>query len=405
MDLPDTDEGWEELDVNATVAFTYQDLAERENTMFTSLPYISMMEDLLYGYDIKGDSASTVLNLFYQMQFIRCVKLGLTEEALEEYGLADEIYFITYGSPVTGDKNVIEGYVTNTLLVSDKTENNTYYVASLLSNMIVEVDQYYFSFLEWEQKQWYEQFFFGQNVAHVQRLDIQIGKDAYNFVLDNSASEQVDKINSDKIKVYCKQFENGIAEKNLLDYKITYSYKTDSGKEKTKQVTGMDNFMAVYSKLLWFSLMGDVDVAEFKSKTGMSIEEFVAANPDSTCGDKAGTGLQAIIYYRAEDLAATLNKFTYKDKDGNEVKLYTENNRKDIVLRFYQYSDWKTLLTLEVVENFDDDGNPITDHTKASGAFWVDTTYLQEMLEDIHEVMEGKIADDAISSLPGLQIH
>ena len=403
LNLPETDEAWEELDVKPIAAFTYQDLAERENTMYTSLPYISMMEDLLYGYEIKGDSASSVLNLFYQMEFVKCVKFGLTAEALEEYGLNGDVYFITYGSPVTGENNVIEGYVTNTLLVSDKTENNTYYVASLLSNMIVEVDQYYFSFLEWEQKEWYEQYFFGQNVAHMQRLDIQIGKNTYNFVFDNSESEQVDKINSNKIKVYCKQFENGISEKNLFDYKITYSYKTDSGGEKTKQITGVDNFMAVYSKLLWYSLMGDA--TDFEDKTGMSIVDYVAAHPDSTCGDTAGRGLQAIIYYRAEDLAATLNQFTYKDKDGNEIKLYTENNRKDIVLRFYQYSDWRALLTLEVVENFDDDGNPITDSNKASGLFWVDATYLNEMQIDINELLAGKIVDDEISSLPGLQYH
>jgi len=403
MELPETDEEWEELEIKPIAAFTYQDLAERENTMFTSLPYISLMEDLLHGYNIRGDSASSVLNLFYQMEFIKCVKFGLTAEALEEYGLNGDVYFITYGSPVTGEKNVIEGYVTNTLLVSDKTENNTYYVGSLHYNMIVEVDQYYFSFLEWEQKQWYEQYFFAHNIAHIQRLDIQIGKEAFNFVLDNSESEQVDKINSQDIKVYCKQFTGGKTEKNLLDYQITYTYTTDSGTEKAKKLTGADNFMAVYSKLLWFSLMGDA--TDFETKTGMSIEEFVAENPDSTCGEKNGTGLQAIIYYKAEDLAATLNTFTYKDKDGTEIKLYTENNKKDIVLRFYQYSDWRTLLTLEVVENFDDNGNPVTDHTKATGAFWVDTTYLQEILTDIHEVLDQKIADDEIAVLPDLKYY
>ncbi len=405
-DLPKTDEEWEALDIKPIAAFTYQDLAERENTMYTSLPYISLMEDLLHGYDIKGDSASAVLSLFYQMKFVRCVELGLSAEALDEYGLSGDVYFITYGSPVTGEKNVIEGYVTNTLLVSDKTENNTYYVASLLSNMIVEVDQYYFSFLEWEQKQWYEQYFFGHNVAHIQKLNIQIGKEKFQFTLDNSETEQTDKISSTKLKVYCDRFTGGQAAPNLLDYKITYSYKTDSGTEKTKQITGLDNFLAVYTKLIWFSLMGDVDAADFKAQTGMTMAEYVAANPDSTCGESQNNrGLQAIIYYKAEDLASELNNFTYKDKDGNEVKLYTENNKKDIVLRFYTYSDWKTYLTLEVVESFDENGNPITNPANASGAFWVDTTYLQEMLTDINELLAGKIVDDEIAALDGLKYH
>ncbi|MBE6553736.1 MAG: DUF4340 domain-containing protein [Ruminococcaceae bacterium] len=406
VDLPDNEEEWEDLDISPIAAFTYQDLAERQYTMYTSQPYLSMMDEQLKGYNIRGDSASEVLNLFYQMEFISCVKLGLTTEALAQYGLDGDVHFISYKSPVTDDKNSITGYLQNTLIVSDKTENNTYYVASLQTNMIVEVDQFYFAFLEWEQKQWYEQYIFQHNIAHIQEMNFQFGKETYNFLFDNSESDQSKKDDSRKMKVYCEQFLGGKETPHRLDYEIVYSYITDAGQTKTKKKTAYENFQSIYTRMLYFSLMGDVDAEEFFAHTGMSMQEYIAAHGDATCGTSAnGRGLQAIIHYKAEDNAARLNDFVYEDDDGNKIKLYTENNKKEIVFRFYAYSDWKTLLTLEVIEDHDENGNPITDPTKATGAFWVDTTYLDKILTDIHELLDYKLVDDEDAALKGLQYH
>ncbi len=406
VDLPDSEEKWEDLDISPIAAFTYQDLAERQYTMFTNQPYLSMMDEQLKGYNIRGDSASEVLSLFYQMEFLSCVKLGITSEALEQYGLDGEVHFISYKSPVTDEKNNITGYIQNTLIVSDKTENNTYYVASLQTNMIVEVDQFYFAFLEWEQKQWYEQYIFHHNIAHIQEMNFQIGTETFNFLFDNSESDQSEKDDSRKMKVYCEQFLGGKETAHRLDYEIVYSYITDAGLTKTKKKTAYENFQSLYTRMLYFSLMGDVDASEFLALTGKTMQEYIAANGDATCGtNKNGLGLQAIIHYKAEDNAAKLNKFVYEDEDGNEVKLYTENNKKEIVFRFYAYSDWKTLLTLEVIEDYDENGNPISNPVNATGAFWVDTTYLDKILTDIHELLDYKLVDDEDAALKGLQYH
>ena len=281
------------------------------------------------------------------------------------------------------------------LLIGEKTENGTYYVASFLTDMIVEVDQYYLSFLEWELKEWYKQSFFSNYLAHITSLDIRIGDKTFNFVLDNSESDQSKQVSADKIKVFCEQFNGGKNSAHELDYTITYTYMTDSGTTKTAQVSGVDNFRQLYTDLLWFTIEGDADDAEFEKNMGMSIKDYIAQG-DEVC--------DAIFTYHLEDLAATLNKYTYTDKDGNEVKLYTENNQRDVVIRFYRYTERKAYLTIEVIDEFDENGKPISDPTKASGAFYVRHSYLDMMLEHAEKIMnkelvnpKGEVVEQSVS--------
>ena len=106
----------------------------------------------------------------------------------------------------------------------------------------------------------------------------------------------------------------------------------------------------------------------------MSVEDYIAR------GEKV---CDAIIYLSVEDLAATLNDYTYEDEDGEEVKLYTENNKRDIVIRVYRYSEGRCYLTLETVEDFDENGDPITDPKNGVGAFYVLLSDVEKLLEDI----------------------
>ena len=370
-DIKETDD----MDIHTIVNFTYQDLDSRLNTIYAPTPYISQME--LENYRINADNVDIVLGLFYDMEFLSCKKLGLTKEALEKYNLTDEVYYLAYGTPVTDSKGYITGYVENQLLVSPKTPNNTYYVASFLFDMIVEVDQYYFSFLEWDQNAWYAKNIVGDNIAYVKTLTLQIGDKTFEFTLDNSESDQGEQISSSKMKVFCEQFLGGKADPNLLDYTITYTYQNDAGKVDALQVTGLENFQKFYIDLLKFSIAGDFDEGEekaFEKKHGMSVEDYIARG-EEVC--------DAIIYLSVEDLAATLNDYTYEDEDGEEVKLYTENNKRDIVIRVYRYSEGRCYLTLETVEDFDENGDPITDPKNGVGAFYVLLSDVEKLLEDI----------------------
>ncbi len=369
-------ETMKDLEIEMIAAFTYQDLESRENTIFSSSPYISGM-GLLDGHAINDDTASNVLGLFYEMEFISCKKLGLTKEALQEYGFDGNVHYLSFGSPVLDEKNNIDAYMENVMLISPRTENDTFYVASFLYDMIVEVDQYYMSFLEWEQKTWYKQYFFSYNLAYMKDLQVTIDGKTFDFSFDNSESDKT-QVNSSKIKVYCDQFKGGKEKPTALDYTITYTYVNDKGVEEIEQVTGAQNFREFYTDLLWFSLEGDFDEAEFEKTHGMSVKDYIAQG-DDVCDAK--------ISFYAEDMAATLNDYTYTNESGEEVKLYTENNELTVVLRFYRYTDRKAFLTIEIVDEFDENGDPVSDPTKATGAFYVLSSYLGTLLEDIELVL------------------
>ena len=458
------------LDVIAS--FSFSDLDSRINTIYTSKPYISH-ESLTKGYSINDNNASGVLGNMYEMQFLGCKKLGLYKtdengefvlnskgekmldtEVLAKYGLDKDIYYMAYLSPlidstganVTNDKGEQE-YIQNQLLISQKTPEGTYYVASLLCNMIVEVDQYYLSFLEWEKSDWYYQYFFSHNMAYLTDMEFTYGDKTYNFSFDNTLSyafyeksagkwavidlekgnlvkhdngsyTYYDKngtahtvrivdfsnkeafsmekqkiyytdsygkyeitVSSPNLYVYCLQYTEGKDDPNLLDYVITNTYITDSGDEKTEMVSGIDNFRAFYRKLLYLSIEGDIDPHEFETNMGMTMQEYIAQGED-VC--------QAVIKAHIRDYASVLNQHT--DKDGD--KTWTKDNENDIIIRFYRYSERKSLLTVEVIEKYDADGNPVSDPTNVACSFYVRADYIESIADAAEKVLNKEIVEE-----------
>ncbi|MBQ8432957.1 MAG: InlB B-repeat-containing protein [Clostridia bacterium] len=437
------------LDVIAT--FTYDDLEARNNTLYNSKAFISLSE-MMKGYDINDDNASLVLGNMYEMQFIACKKLGITKESLAEFDMDGDVYYMTYLSAMVDsngaglkDEDGQQLYAKNELLISPKTSRGTYYIASFLCDMIVEVDQYYLSFLEWEKSDWYDQYFFGSNLAYVTDFEFTMNGETFTFRMDNTLSyafyedsdgemtlvdltkgkvvanenggytyvdasgvkhevKLVDFSNEDAFKIsgtkiiytdpdgkqyemtvgssnmliYCDQFTGGKDHANLLDYIIPYTYATDSGGEKTKQISGIDNYRKLYQMFLYASIEGDVDEAEFEKNLGMSKDAYIAQG-DGVC--------QAILKYRVADKASVLNQYTYTDENGKVKERWTEDNEMDVVIRFYRYTERKSLLTIEVIEDYDENGNPISDPTKAVGSFYVLSSYLNDLLDATHRLM------------------
>ncbi len=523
-----------EENLSTIVGFSYWDLESRLNSIYSSRPYISLVS-LMTGYEIDSNNVSTVLGNLYEMEYIACRKLGITAECLAEYrldGKSGDVYYMYYKAPVADSSNNIIGYEPTPLFISPKTENGTYYVASFLTNMIVEIDQYYFSFLQWEVSDWYDQYFFSQNIADANSFSVEVGGSKYEFAFDNSASyyfyeadgkmkqvdlstgrmengkyidqngashnvtafdlrngkteiEVTDKngevvasypyekylVTSDKDgRIVLKLYESKTAEKvaweeviseggktnysyrvvyinpdgaryyvlgsytvgeqtgkdyyrlpvwqqqsdgtwerkeaiagsvffrrvetgkeyspslgsnNLklqyslnggalqdLDYTITYSYLNDKKQEKVDTITAVDNFRKLYTKLMWYSIEGDVDPEEFATDKGMTVEEYLKSENRSCL---------ATITYSYEDFSAAMNYMSGASDEKElspEVKLWIENNSAAITVRLYQYTDRKALLTVEVAGLTDKDGNPIGEQ----GKFYVQATYVEQVL-------------------------
>ena len=523
--LPTWQEGDYELET--IVSFTYSELEERINTMNSTRPYLPGIS-VMSGYHINENSAISVFEAFYSIECIACKRIGLTAETMAEFGLDKDVYYLTY-STFSGnvDENGDKLYATNELFISQKTPQGTYYVAAVPFNMIVEVDQYYLSFLEWDYMKWYSEAFIFHNVAYVRDIKFEFNGEAFNlptdktfdFDLDNSLSyayyvnekgefkginlsegkvyiegdkkvykvgnksyDIVAEVDLDTVKVvsnkdiildpsltdvaYVQESfyytntagenvtvspdyvtkiiefdidrdENGkylgghyyyvdldrneriLVNRSLNDpvYRYTYKGKTyeatlgvnasgllvscngelleynisdtgigDDGQEKYGTVTATDNFRKLHLQLLYFSLMGDVDPVEFEAAMGMSVEDYLAS------ADKKPI---ATISTHVEDYARALNGYTYYDKNGEEIRHYDENLSQYLEYKFYQYSDWKVLVTVELFEKNENGEFVTTSPDGVVGKFYASTSLLNKLVKDIDRLLNAELIDSS----------
>ena len=522
-----------EVDLEAIVAFTYSELEERVNTMNSTRPYLPPADSIMAGYNINENSAISIFETLYSVEAIACKRIGLTQKTMEEFHLDKNVYYLTYKT-FSGQYNAETGdkiYAQNELFISQKTENGTYYVAAVPFDMIVEVDQYYLSFLEWDYMKWYAEAFIFHNISYVRDVRFEFNGEAFglptdqvfDFDLDNSLSYAyykndkgefaavnlaegkiyiengqkvykrkgviydeiveldldtvrvvsnkevlldptltdvvyvpenfyyvnrdgdnvkvspdyvtktivyeierdedgkylggryyyVDELRDERIRVnrsfgeplYRFTHKNkqtgqtatyevtlGISAKGLLvscngkllDYNISNSGMGDAGVEEYETVTATDNFRRLHMELLYFSLVGDVDPIEFEEKMGMSVEEYLASESKKPI---------ASISMHVEDYARTLNGYTYHDEDGNEVRYYDENISQYFEYKFYQYSDWKVLVTVELFTK-NEEGEFVTNSPDGVvGKFYASTAILEKLVGDIDRLLNEELID------------
>lgn len=177
---------------DSVVAFDYEELEYRRNTMLSTAPYVcdSDLFEGMEGYTINDGKATEALTKLYSMQYVGCRAIGLDAKTLQRFGLDENVFYLTYKTKTSQrDENGNILYANNRMLISEKTKDGTYYVASISHDMIVEVDQYYLSFLEWERFEWYNQYFMSAEISYLRELtlDFSSGK-SYTFTLDNAFS-------------------------------------------------------------------------------------------------------------------------------------------------------------------------------------------------------------------------
>lgn len=524
----------DDIDLETIVAFTYSELEERINTMNSTRPYLPGIS-VMSGYNINENSAISVFEIFHSIECMGCRRIGLNAQTMAEFGLDKNVYYLTYKT-FTGnvDENGDKLYAQNELFISQKTEQGTYYVAAVPFDMIVEVDQYYLSFLEWDNMKWYNEAFIFHNVAYVRDVQFDFNGAAfglpsdqtYAFELDNKLSYayylnakgefkpvdlstgkiytndngklvyqvknttystvivvDLDKVevvsnkdivkhpeltnvayvpenyyyvneNGDNVSVSpdyvtkiiefeIERDENGkylggryyyvdlnrnerirvnrsfgepvyrFTYKNektqaeatyevtlglsatgllvycngeLLEYNISDTGIGDDGQDKYETITAADNFRKLHLQLLYFSLVGDVDPVEFEAAMGMSVEDFLAS------GNKKPI---AQISMHVEDHARVLNGYTDFDEDGNEVRYYDENLSQYFEYKFYQYSDWKVLVTVELFTK-NEQGEFVTNSPDGVvGKFYASTAILEKLVGDIDRLLNAELIDSS----------
>lgn len=372
----------EQVDSRLVTAFSYLDLSLREYTLYQITPYVIPEQiEFLNGYSISDWEISELLSRLYRIQYLSCKKFMPSTEDLAAYGLSENFQYLNFDFPLATNTDGSKVYVRNTIFISQKTydEELGQEVCYLYSpeptetddpnifgwgyDMIVAVDPYYFSFTEWEQSRWYSPYYFQTDLSFLRELHLTFGETQYDFYVDNSKSNQENGLSAENLEVTCPQYPS---DDHKLDYQEQLIETSDTGKTTVTDFTGVRNFKRLLSKLFMGTIEGDVDRAQFEEQTGKTVEQFIADDVnDDLCIAK--------IRYHLEDYADEYNRY------------WQGNNRRDIVLRFYEYesSGRKCLLTVEVLERDaegnllkDENGEPLTDPTRATGLFYVNSSSL-----------------------------
>ena len=307
-----------ELYSRKVTAFSYVDMEQRENSLYSSYPY-RMATAYMAGYRPNADNISKMLQNLYSMSFDAVKVLGPTAEQLQEYGLSEPAFDISF---VYTDADGVEHG--NHVTFSAKTAEGKYYAFADDYDMIVEIDESMVPFLSWKDIDWYDRDYFQYNIAHIKeiRLDgtaIRALDSKYRtsagdvvFRLDNTASDQSGGTNSDKLVSYI----NGLS----MAYEMELIRVTGT----PEMMTGTDNFRRFVQSLLTASIEGEA---------GLTAEEMASL--------------------RTTDDSDCYLKITFTLDDGQK-----DPQKANLVYRFYRISERRCYMTVETLATPDAPSSP-----------------------------------------------
>lgn len=328
-----------ELYSRKVTAFSYVDMEQRENSLYSSYPY-RMATAYMAGYRPNADNISKMLQNLYSMSFDAVKVLGPTAEQLQEYGLSEAAFDISF---VYTDADGVEHG--NHVTFSAKTAEGKYYAFADDYDMIVEIDESMVPFLSWKDIDWYDRDYFQYNIAHIKeiRLDgtaIRALDSKYRtsagdvvFRLDNTASDQSGGTNSDKLVSYI----NGLS----MAYEMELIRVTGT----PEMMTGTDNFRRFVQSLLTASIEGEA---------GLTAEEMASL--------------------RTTDDSDCYLKITFTLDDGQK-----DPQKANLVYRFYRISERRCYMTVETLATPDAPSSP----ENGQGMFCVLRSFCDKLAADV----------------------
>lgn len=216
---------------NKVCHFSYQEMEERQNTMYSYLPYVSKLE---YdgGYYINSSNIDNVLYALYATEFTGVEKLAPTEDDLEKYGISDAEYIISFLYKTKDDKGEVV-FVENYVEISKKNEDGTFYAYSDMYDMIVSVSESSFGFLEWDEIEWFDTSYIQLDISYVEDVIVEAPGFKTHFELEDSVSRYM---------TYIAQSGS-----SFTDGKDTYKIVKDSKTGKYVLAKGSKSYSPIYS--------------------------------------------------------------------------------------------------------------------------------------------------------------
>ncbi|MBR7185499.1 MAG: DUF4340 domain-containing protein [Clostridia bacterium] len=139
------------------------------------------------GYNVSSIGYDAVLQTLYSSTPLRCIKLGITDEALTKYGLDNPAYSLYFEFPDPELGQVIE----NLVLISARNASGNYYIASGLFNQIIEVAGIDWDFLTWDFIDWVDAPIFQRNIDYVREIRVESPNFSETYLLEGKGQALV----------------------------------------------------------------------------------------------------------------------------------------------------------------------------------------------------------------------
>lgn len=418
-----------------TVSFTYIDIADRQNTIYSSEPYIFTSSSLspaakLDGYQASSDNISEVLSAIYSPTYIGVHKFAPSDEDLAKVGLSRVVvdkngepvldkngkktyevcakYMVSFNYDIVEDGKFIET-IQQIILVSEKNENGNYYVfTSVYSpakeegkkadylydyNMIVEIEGHSLGFVEWDAYDWIQSNYVNFNIAFVDSIKIESPDYNAEFKLDNSMSDQSTQINSNLLQITASDSKGHstttfsqkiVTDVNGITWVITAT--------EIKAYDSMGVEKTISSSRYEYNKLGTqvrVDTGGIKDKNGdvvyVEADRIKVAHPNGTTDEICRFDSSLFRKFYQTLLAATIiDSYPTTDAEREEIlaggpmltlTLKTTEG-KEYVYRFYEITTRKSYITVN--------GN---------GGFYVSPNRVQKFITDAQRFFALELID------------
>lgn len=278
-------------DSDQVVSFSFIPLEERQGTIYSSSPYVFHTKGM-ESFRAHSTNVDTCLQSFYNMSYVGVTKLAPDDESLIKYGIADPAYMIYY-KYLTQDDDKKTVKIENSVFVSRLTERDTYYVYSVLFDMIVEVERRYLPFLDYELMDWIDSSPYSFNLACTTGITLRRGTETLEFLLDNSDSAQFEYKSVSSASITAVDYYGEENEYRLVKVDGKYAVVDKDGKTPE-----------VYAQNVNYLLR---ERQETSSKTGATttVTELYLIDDRSTftvdmAGGKTGTGTLYVTGYNSK---------------------------------------------------------------------------------------------------------
>ena len=389
------------------VAFSYVDMADRENTSRHHTPYRfdegPSPASSLAGYLPSATNISTCLESIYQPSYAGIHTFRLTNEALVETGLYEPVtkedgtpvlddkgnptydmaaeYMLTFYYAPRDDAGNKSDPVLNVVMFSGPNENGNYYAMTQIFtknshgeyeyaydlNMIVEIEGASARYLTWDAYDWISDSYINVDIVFCDSIKLETKDYSAFFDLDNSLSDQSAGKSSDLIWIAGNDSlgntKTTFAKKELVDkYGVTWVITADT--IKVYNSLGQEiKYQSIHYENTAFGAQVQVDTLGIEMENGDRVYVYAdyietqKANGAIEREERNGTDLFRALYrtfsgasikdtYPLTDWSEERKAALLSDENCIMTLTYTSTEGEVFVYRFYGLTSRKAFMTL-----------------------------------------------------------